>query len=461
MKFPQPSMRVHDSYPHQCEAYQRAFGRDFYLLGMYMGTGKTKVAIDLCQNWGSEKILVMCPKAVMATWRHEFGEHGVGEWPVTILDQSPLHRRCAELLATYVRGGRQVLVVNYDVVWRPAMSKVLLQKKWDCVICDESHKIKAAGAKASRLAYRLTAKKRLALTGTPMPHSPLDLYGQFRFLSPSVYGISFANFRARYAITHAKFPSKVLSWVNQDELESKLGEHSYICHVDDVMDLPEGQRINVPVVMPARGRKLYDKLTNELCGEIDAGLITPANALVKLVRLMQVTSGTVIDDDGNVRPVHDAKKEALESIIDGLPESENIVVFCLYRHELEAVRSLAEKLKRPYGEVSGNANDLDGHRLPEKVDGIGHVFGVQIKSGGAGVDLSRSHIAVYWSVGFSLGDYEQSLARLRRKGQEHAVQYYHLMVQDSMDQVVFRALQARKDTVQAVLDEAAKHGSLT
>jgi len=79
-------------------------------------------------------------------------------------------------------------------------------------------------------------------------------------------------------------------------------------------------------------------------------------------------------------------------------------------------------------------------------------IGVQIQSGGVGVDLSRASYAAYYSMTFSLGDYEQSLARLRRPGQsgEH-VRYYHFLAKDSIDELIYRALHERKDVIESVL----------
>ncbi len=85
------------------------------------------------------------------------------------------------------------------------------------------------------------------------------------------------------------------------------------------------------------------------------------------------------------------------------------------------------------------------------------VAGVQIASGGIGVDLSRARYAAYYSLGFSLTDYEQSLARLHRPGQTRNVVYYHLLVEGSVDRRVYGALRARKQVIEAVLEEY-RHG---
>jgi SNF2 family DNA or RNA helicase len=79
------------------------------------------------------------------------------------------------------------------------------------------------------------------------------------------------------------------------------------------------------------------------------------------------------------------------------------------------------------------------------------ILGVQIQSGGVGIDLTRAAYAVYYSLGFSLGDYEQSLARLRRPGQTRCIRYYHLVAPGTVDQQVYAALKERRSVVEAVL----------
>jgi len=76
---------------------------------------------------------------------------------------------------------------------------------------------------------------------------------------------------------------------------------------------------------------------------------------------------------------------------------------------------------------------------------------VQIQSGGLGIDCSRAAYAFYYSIGFSLGDYQQSLARLHRPGQTRCVRYYHLVCKDSVDEQVYAALRSRQNVIEAVL----------
>ena len=81
------------------------------------------------------------------------------------------------------------------------------------------------------------------------------------------------------------------------------------------------------------------------------------------------------------------------------------------------------------------------------------VLAVQIDSGGLGIDLTRARYAIYYSLGFSLGSYEQSLARVHRPGQTRPVEYIHLLAENTVDEKVVAALSSRADVVNAVLQE--------
>jgi SNF2 family DNA or RNA helicase len=124
-------------------------------------------------------------------------------------------------------------------------------------------------------------------------------------------------------------------------------------------------------------------------------------------------------------------------------------VFCRFVQDLATVRSVARVQKRTSFELSGRYKELEQW----KNDTTGSVFAVQIQSGGLGIDLTRAHYCVYYSVGFSLGEYEQSQARVHRPGQKETVTYIKLIVRNTVDEKVYKALVEKKNVVEAVLAE--------
>lgn len=418
-------------WAHQSAAAAWLTTREAGMLAMDMGTGKTFTALLALRASGLPLVHVDLSGGT-SKQRAE---------------------RLRNALAT-AAGKCLVVTVNYEAVWRSQLAPTIEGVKWSAIVLDESHRIKSPGGTASRYLARLAAKhpqaRRVCLTGTPMPHSPLDLYGQFRFLSPDVFGTSFTRFRARYAICDLRFPGKVRAWRNQDELTAKLDANSWRVTADEVLDLPESIHETIPVELSAKTLRFYRRLESEMTAELDAGTVTAANALTKLLRLSQATGGYCRIDDGGVLPIDGtpSKRLALQDRLEDLPATEPVVVFCRFRTDLDDVAAAARELGREYAEVSGERKDLERWQA-----GDATILGVQMQSGGVGIDCSRAAYAFYYSLGYSLGDYEQSLARLRRPGQTRCVRYYHLVCQGTVDEQVYAALRERRNVVDAVLQK--------
>ena len=242
-----------------------------------------------------------------------------------------------------------------------------------------------------------------------------------------------------------------MQWRNQQELAAKLDANSWRVTADEVLDLPEVIHETVPVELTPAVRRFYKSLASEMTAEIDAGTVTAGNALTKLLRLQQATSGYArIDGQAGVVPIDGTptKSLVLSDRLEDLPPNEPVVVFCRFRCDLDEVAAVARSLGREYAEVSGERKDLERWQRGDAV-----ILGVQIQSGGVGIDCSRAAYAFYMSLGFSLGDYEQSLARLRRPGQTRCVRYYHVVATGTVDEQVYAALRERRDVVAAVLQK--------
>ena len=99
-------------------------------------------------------------------------------------------------------------------------------------------------------------------------------------------------------------------------------------------------------------------------------------------------------------------------------------------------------------ELSGRRNELD-----EWQQGDGpEVIAVQIQAGGLGIDLTRARYSIFYSLGYSLGDYEQALARVHRPGQNRKVTHLHLVAPGTVDEHVYDALEQKRDVVEFVID---------
>jgi len=435
------------------------------MLAFEMGVGKTKVVVDaICNDLQRyQRVLIICPKSVIAVWPKEFEKHARVRPKVLALDEGGLKKRLTTLdhALTYTNGP-VVAIINYEAVWQGDMGKYIKAVDWDMVVCDESHKIKshARSARASTYISRLSATKRVALTGTPMPHSPLDVWAQYRFLDPSIYGERFTAFRARYAVMGGFQNHQVLRFQNMDELNKRFYQIAIRVTKEEVLDLPEQVDIERLVTLGTEEAKAYREMQDEFITEIDDGIVTASNALSKMLRLQQITNGFATDEDGETVSVGDTKSSAYTDLLDDIGEDQPVVTFCRFRCDLDRVIGAAQKVSRTAYELSGRRNELAAWQD----DTTGSVLAVQIQAGGAGIDLTRSCYCVYYSLGLSLGDYMQSRSRLHRPGQKHNVTYVHLLAKGTIDERIYQALCNRHEVVTSVLemfqDDMNRHAGL-
>ena len=459
-------------WAHQTRALEFIRDKPGAMLAMEMGTGKTRVAIDHMEELDARRTLVLAPLSVVDhVWPREIRTHG--RRPTTIIslgDKFPNVRakfkQAVEGLAlATARKGPAVVIVNYESACREPMAEWLKNIHWDLFIMDEAHRLKSPSGQTSRFTSQLADRsaRRLALTGTPMPHSPMDIYAQYRAIDKRVYGVSYQAFKTRYAefetvgkIINTKdergnpltyMPKAISGYQNLEELNQKFYTLAFRVTAAETLDLPGAIETYTHVELGRKARQLYDQMAVSFIAELETGeKITAANALARLVRFQQLTSGFAATPDGKIIEVDKAKANALADILDGLPRREPVVIFVRFQNDLDTIARIAGKMKRPHYEISGRVKNLDEWNTH------GGVLAVQIQAGGLGLDLTASRYCVYYSLGFSLGDYLQSIARLHRPGQTSMVDYIHLVAAASIDEIITGALANKEDVINRILE---------
>lgn len=440
---------------HQLRAYHFAKAMPAAMLAMEMRTGKSRVVIDLVINLCLDRVLILCPTSVVDVWESEFEKHAA--MPMRVLKlgkefKGTVAKKAKILKTMLATPGPLAVVVNFESAWRTPLAGLLTSQQWPLVVLDESHRIKAAGSKVSLFVARLRdhATKRLCLTGTPMPHSPLDVYGQYRFLEPGVFGTSVTAFRAKFAMMGGYLNKQIVAWRNEEELSARFHSLAFTVKAGDVFDLPPTQDLWRKFELNAAERRVYDQLEHEAIAEVKAGIITVSNALVKLLRLQTISSGFVKVEDSQGHefdtPLGTSKRDLFADVLEDLPQREPVVVFCRFHEDLNAVIAAARAQGRSVAELSGRINQLKLWQA-----GAADVLAAQIQSGGVGVDLSRACFVFFYSLTFSLGDFEQARARVLGQAQKRAVAYYFLVAKDTVDETILQALEDKADTVERVL----------
>jgi SNF2 family DNA or RNA helicase len=434
-------------------------GHNGVLLALVMGSGKTLVAITAAARNKLSPVLIVCPLRVVEVWREQFALHlpdqydflALGASAGTVKDKTVTAR---DRLAWATAKQRPLIIaINYESAYREPFASWALCNLWPLVIADENHRLKSPSGAVSRFVGKLglRAKYRLGLTGTPMPHSPLDVWAQFRFLDRNLYDPTYTSFKQRYAIMSEYFPTPV-GWRNIEELRRLFFTRTFQVGAE-VLDLPPERDQTLYCELSSDGARIYAEMESELMAWVAStpAPIVAANALVRLLRLQQITSGTVVDESGVEQHVDWSKQALLADLLEDLPADEPVVIFARFRSDLARIKLVAQELGRPSGELSGAKDDLAAWKRGAKDDPV--ILAVQIQAGGVGIDLTRAAYAVYYSLGFNLADYLQSRARIYRSGQQRPVIFYHLMAQHTVDENVIRALLKRQNLIQTVLEE--------
>ncbi len=446
--------RRHQAMAHWYLAWAReALGAA--LLDCGMRTGKTLMVLNHLreQPAGRRGGLVVAPAVVVPVWAEQCAEHCSGDLAVVPLDGGSVAERVRRALAEI--GRDRVAVVGWsvlerlDVEQKRALRAALAGKT---VVADEVHYGKAPGSERSRSLHYVStrAAMRIGASGTPLSHSPLDAYAVFRFLDSGIWGTSYSRFRDAHAVMGGYGGHQVLGYRNLDELARRMAPYT-LTVTRDVLDLPPAQHIDVTVELPAAAMATYLLLRDEAVAELRSGTLVAANALAKLTRLAQLTSGSLPAQDGSGRleQLHDAKGSALRELLESCDPSEPWVVFGRFHQDLDTARRAAEAAGRPAFELSGRVKQLPEWRSAAGCR-RGPVLCAQIASGGIGIDLAEAAFCAYLSCGFSLAEWEQSLARVHGPTQTRPVAYYHVVARGTVDAHIRRALGKRAEVLEFV-----------
>ena len=338
----------------------------------------------------------------------------------------------------------------------------------DVIVVDESHKIKGASSNTSRLIARLSdlAPRRLILTGTVMPHSPMDVFGQWRFLKPTAFGqirngerqrASFGAFQKRYGVMGGYMGREVISYQNLDEMQAIMAENSIVVKKEDALDLPEMRDVEVPLVLSPREQRVYDEMKRDLAAQLESGELALAqNRLTQILRLRQVTAGHLPDLDGNVQAIGTSNVDMIRSIANDTLEGENrIVVFAYFAHE---IRALAESLAQKGTEVLV----IDGHTPQDERLRIRRRFGstnparmiliAQVKTISLSVnELVTARHAIFASLSQQRDDIVQARDRLNRIGQKNDCTFWYVLARGTIDEVIWRSHQGRTELEASLL----------
>lgn len=418
------------------------------LLGM--GLGKTIITLTavwelLLDYFTVSRVLVIAPLRVARdTWPAEASKWDhLNGLSVAVAVGSKADRLAAlsksAMVTVINRENVPWLVAHYGDAW-----------PFDMVIIDELSSFKNHRAKrfTSLVKTRPHVTRWVGLTGTPASNGLMDLWAEFRLLDGGArLGRFITRYRDRWFTPDKRNGMQVFTYKPregaEDEIYDAISDMTLSMRTTDHLQLPGLTVTTQAVNLGTRERKVYDRLKADMVIELEGQTVDASNAAALSGKLLQLASGAVYDEHGQVVEVHSAKLDALEDLIEAA-NGQPLLVAYWYRHDLERIRARfphARELK-----TSTNIATWNNGEIPLAL--------IHPASAGHGLNLQAGgHLLVWFSLTWSLELYQQTNARLHRQGQREPVTITHLATIGTLDEKVLAALDA-KDTTQAALIDA-------
>lgn len=440
-------------YPYQRVGARFLLTAGSALLADEMGLGKTVQTIAAMQQLGNSyafPALVIAPNSVKWNWAEEFQTW----WPearVVVVDGGAATRR--KQLDLVASGKADVAVINWEALrghsrlapygnialkrcaeCEPTSDgkqhlcehcpKELNEIPWSLVVADEAHRAKNPKAKQTRALWWIArdAQYRWALTGTPAANRPDDMWAILHFISPDEWP-SKTRFIDRYCLT-------AWNWFGGMDVIGLSPQHKEeFFRVVDPRFLRRTKALVLPQLPPKvystrmveltpKQRRAYKELANTMLAELETGLEAVTEPLVKLRRLLQLSSAFAKVENDRWQLIEPSSK--LDAMMDVLEEAEgqSVVVFAESRQLIQLAEARLTKAEIPFasvhGEVSGPERQEAVRRLQEGEVGV---LLATMATGGEGLNMTKASVIVFLERSYSLVQNRQAEDRLHRIGQ--------------------------------------------
>lgn len=437
--------------PYQIRAVELA-SQQSMLLAVEMGLGKTAIALTVAANMLAEmraqRVLVIAPKRVMeSTWPDELTKWEHLRWlRYERLNGSP-KRRLDQLAALR----SDVYLISRDLVaWLYKAAARRNAWPFDTVIVDESTSFKSPDtARFKALRYlRPRIRWLYCLTGTPISNSYLDLWGQMFLVDAGAsLGTSYVAYKDRFFTADYMGYTWTLRPGAKEAISKAVEGRVLSLQQAEYLQLPDLITVDNHVDLPPEVLKAYKELEkNGLLELTEDDAITATSAAAVANKLLQVANGGLYDDDGVFREMHSAKLDLLQELLESTPD--NMIVVYAYRSDLERLKSTvgAVDVRDPGAVERWNRGEI-------------RVLALHPASGGYGLNLQFGGRRMVWyGLTWSLEQWLQTIARLRRSGQTMQVIVHRILARGTIDDRIVDVLSGRHKDLTELMTAMAKAG---
>jgi SNF2 family DNA or RNA helicase len=414
------------------------------------GAGKTVSAIfgwdTLVQRRQVDRLLVVCPKAMVAEWERDLARFTGGLYAVQQVTGTVTRKR------RQLRAAADVYVTNFETAVsldRELLSLVRNGDRRTMLVVDESFLVKNPEAMRSRAlrVVREWCDRCLVLCGTPAPNAARDLVGQFDLAD---LGVCFSG------IDVPEDRDEALPIIQQ--AINDRGAYLRNLKRDVLPDLPRRRFTVVPVELAPRQRAAYTAAASSLAHDLEAiddhGFRSQlASFAARRSALLQLCSNPAGVLDGYAE--EPAKLLALDRLVGELVAAgEKAIVWSFYTASIDAAcrRLVRHGVRRYDGTVSDTAVRREAVRAFQEDPEV-HVMVANPAAAGAGLTLTAARYAIYESFSNQAAHFLQSLDRIHRRGQTRDVEYVVLLADGTLEEAEYERLQAKERASQDLLGD--------
>ena len=408
-----------------------------------MGLGKTLQAIALLSNLHEEKkkkSMVIMPKSLIYNWENEIKKFApklkVGVYYGINRDFSSL-KKVDVILTTYG-------TIRNDI-------ENLLEHKFDLLILDESQNIKNINSQTTKAVLLLNAKKRVALSGTPIENNLLELYSLFRFLNPEMFG-SVQRFTNNYIVPIQKYSD--ISTI--EELKKKIYPFLLRRVKKEVLeDLPDKIEKLVYVDMNDEHRRFYEERRKYYYSLLEKNTSSQGNfdkffVLQAINELRHIVSSPELES----KKIISSKKEVLiENVIEAIENNHKVLVFVNYLSSIESICDSLKENKIKYLKMTGQTKDRQTLVDKFQNDSRYKVFVMTLKTGGVGLNLVSADTIFIYDPWWNTTVENQAIDRAYRLGQDKTVFAYKMIMRNTIEEKILKLQEIKNKLLDDLISE--------
>lgn len=408
-----------------------------------MGLGKTLQAIALLTNLHEEKkkkSMVIMPKSLIYNWENEIKRFSpklkVGVYYGINRDFSLL-KKVDIILTTYG-------TIRNDI-------ENLLEQKFDLLVLDESQNIKNINSQTTKAVLLLNAKKRVALSGTPIENNLLELYSLFRFLNPEMFG-SVQEFTNDYIVPIQKYSDTSTI----EELRKKIYPFLLRRVKKEVLaDLPDKIEKLVYVDMNDEHRRFYEERRKYYYSLLEKNTSSQRNfdkffVLQAINELRHIVSSPELES----KKIISSKKEVLiENVIEAIENNHKVLVFVNYLSSIESICDSLKENKIKYLKMTGQTKDRQNLVDKFQNDSRYKVFVMTLKTGGVGLNLVSADTIFIYDPWWNTTVENQAIDRAYRLGQDKTVFAYKMIMRNTIEEKILKLQEIKNKLLDDLISE--------